>query len=298
MTTELRITNPDITKSPIKQEKVTESKKTLGIYDSLLGGNKGHLSFIIDKATQWLNKIKNRHLPSPVAWIAYKHQLWPSLRYGLGTMTNDMEVADKLLNETNYKTLNILGIFCNISTKLQKLHTTFGGFGLFSLPTEQLISQVNMLFQHYYVSTNLSRKLDASLWYLQLQLGTPRNLLMLDFTKWGHLTPLSWVKMLWKSLHHFNIQLYMFFPTIPNPREQNQVIMDVFFSQDLGPDNIKSLNRCRGAMKAIFLLDLSTVDSKNLEHFVLDPGLATAGSRYIFPREKPTRDDWDNWVNF
>jgi hypothetical protein len=170
-------------------------------------------------------------------------------------MTNDMEVADKLLNKTNYKTLNILGIFCNISTGLQKLHTTFGGFGLFSLPTKQLISQVNMHFQHYHVFTNLSRKLDGSLRYLQLQLGTPQNPLMLDFTKWGHLAPLSWVKMLWKSLHHFNIQLYMSFPMIPNPREQDQVIMDIFFLQDLGSDNIKSMNRCRGAMKAIFLSD-------------------------------------------
>jgi hypothetical protein len=48
MTTELRITNPDGTKSPIKQEKVTESKKILGMYDSPLGGNEGHPGFIVD----------------------------------------------------------------------------------------------------------------------------------------------------------------------------------------------------------------------------------------------------------
>jgi hypothetical protein len=104
--------------------------------------------------------------------------------------------------------------------------------------------------------------------------------------------------MLWKSLHHFNIQLYMSFPRIPNPREQDQVIMDIFFLQDLGSDDIKSLNRCRGAMKAIFLSDLSTADGRYLEHFVFDPGLATASSTYKFPREKPTRDDCDTLVNF
>ncbi len=163
--------------------KRSQSPKRLGIYDSPSGGNEGHLSPIVNKATRWVNRMKNGHLPSHVAWIAYKHQLWPSLQYGWGIMTNDMEVADKLLNKTNYKMLNILGIFRNVSTGLRKLHTTFGGFGLFSLPTEQLISRVNMLFQHYHVSTNLSRKLDVSLQYLQLQLGTPQNLLMLDLTK-------------------------------------------------------------------------------------------------------------------
>ena len=90
-------------------------------------------------------------------------------------MTNDMEIAEKLLSKMDYKTLNILGILRNVSTGLRKLHPTFGGFRLFNIPTEQLISRVNMLFQHYHVSTNLSQKLDASLRYLQLQIGLPRN---------------------------------------------------------------------------------------------------------------------------
>ncbi len=203
----------------------------LGIYNSPSGGNEGHLSYILEKATQWVNRMKNDHLPSHVAWIAYKHQLWPSLQYGLGTMTNNEEEADNLLNKADYNTLNVLGIFRNVSISLRKLHTTFGGFGLFNLPTEQLISHVNMLFQHYHVSTNLSRKSDSSLRYLQLQVGSPQNPSTLDFLKWGHLAPLSWVKMLWKSLHHFNIQLHMLYPLILSPREQDQAIMDIFFSE-------------------------------------------------------------------
>jgi hypothetical protein len=43
---ELLITNPDGTKSAIKQEEVTVSKKTLGIYNAPAGGNKGHLDHI------------------------------------------------------------------------------------------------------------------------------------------------------------------------------------------------------------------------------------------------------------
>jgi hypothetical protein len=76
---ELLITNPNGTKSPIEQEEVTESKKTLVIYGLLLRGNEGHLSYIINKAEQWVNRMKNSHLPIHVEWIAYKHQLWPGL---------------------------------------------------------------------------------------------------------------------------------------------------------------------------------------------------------------------------
>ena len=95
-------------------------------------------------------------------------------------MTNDLASAEGLLNKVDYRTLNILGILRNIPTGLWKLHRTFGGFGLFNLPTEQLISRVNMLLQHYQVPTNLSKKLSASLKYLQLQIGTTGNPIVLD----------------------------------------------------------------------------------------------------------------------
>jgi hypothetical protein len=95
------ITNPDGTKSPIKQEEVTVSKKTIGIQNSPAGGNEGHLVYIKDKVTQWVTQMANNHLPSHIAWVAYKHQLWSGLRYGLGTMTNDLEPAKILLDWRN-----------------------------------------------------------------------------------------------------------------------------------------------------------------------------------------------------
>jgi hypothetical protein len=232
---ELFVTNPDGTKSAIKQEEVSVSKKTLGIYDAPAGGNEGHLDRIKSKATTWINRMTNGHLPSHIAWVAYRQQLWPGLRYGLGTMTNNIEPATKLLDNVNYKTLNVLGILRNVTKGLRKIHTTFGGFGLFDLSTEQLISRVNMFFQHYHASTNLSKKFDASLGYLQLQLGTPHNPFTQDYSKWGCLAPLSWGKMLWKSLHHFDITLYMSFPTIKPPRERDQATMGYYFCPEPRP---------------------------------------------------------------
>jgi hypothetical protein len=100
---EMLITNPDGTKSPINQVKVTESKKTLGIHDSPSKGNGTHLFSIKVKVSIWVNKMTNGHLPNYRAWIAYKLQLWPGARYGLGTMTNDLEVADGLLHNEDYR---------------------------------------------------------------------------------------------------------------------------------------------------------------------------------------------------
>jgi hypothetical protein len=176
---EMLITNPDGTKSPINQVKVTESKKTLGIHDSPSGGNATHLSSIKVKVSKWVNRMTKGHLPNHTAWIAYKHQLWPGVWCGLGTMINDLKVADSLLHNEEYRILNVLGMVRSITKGVRCLHTTLEGFGLFNLPVKQLICQVNMLMQHYNTSTNLSRKLNAFLRYLQLQLGMPYNPLLL-----------------------------------------------------------------------------------------------------------------------
>ncbi len=292
---ELYITNPDGTKSIIKQEEATVSKKTLEIHNLPAGGNAGHLDHIKTKTTTWVNRMTNGHLPSHMAWVAYKHQLWPGLQYSLGTMNNDIEQASTLLDDVDYRTLNVLGILRNVTKGLRKIHTTFGGFDLFDLGTEQLISRVNMFFQHYHILTNLSRKLNASLGYLQLQIDTPHNLFTMDYSKWGYLAPLSWVKMLRKLLHHFKITLHMSFPDIALPCKQDKVIMEIIMSQDLGPEEIKRINRCRVFLKAILLLNIMTADGKYLEHFVFEPGRTKSCSRYRFPREKPTQQDWVQW---
>ena len=119
-------------------------------------------------------------------------------------MTNNLEATEAIFDKADYDMMPILGVACIVKRELRKLHTTFGGFGQFHLPTEQLICRINMMLQHYHTYTALSKKLDASFRFLQdasfrflqLQLGTPYNPLTLPFEKWGYLAPLLWVKLL------------------------------------------------------------------------------------------------------
>ncbi len=217
---------------------------------------------------------------------AYKLQLWPGLTYGLGTMTHDTKEATPVNIKTVYRMLNILGVAQTVTKGFRTLHTTLREFGLLSVATEQLICQINMLLQHYLTPTNLSRKLDASLRYLQLQLGTLHNPITLDYNKWGYLAPLSWVKMLWRWLYHFNIHLHMECATILSPRERDQVVMELILGKVLDKKLIGSLSRCRGSLEVIFLSDRTTADGRYLEQFVFNPGNKVARSKYKFPQEK------------
>jgi hypothetical protein len=68
---ELRITNVDGSDSTIHLEPFTSLKKTLGVFDSPAGGNMAHLAYIKEKASTWINRMRNGHLPSHIAWVAY-----------------------------------------------------------------------------------------------------------------------------------------------------------------------------------------------------------------------------------
>ena len=62
------------------------------------------------------------------------------------TITNDLEEAEKFLDKTDHRMLNVLEIASTVKKRWQRIHLTFGGFGLFSFATGQLIERLNLLF--------------------------------------------------------------------------------------------------------------------------------------------------------
>ena len=131
---ELSVTNPDGSKSSIKQEEIQTSKKTLGIYDSPAGGNQGHLEYIHGKLTKWINRMCNGHLPSHMAWIAYKLQLWPGLGCGLGTMTNNLEATETIFDKADYETMPILGVARTVKRELGSCTQLSADMDYFTFP--------------------------------------------------------------------------------------------------------------------------------------------------------------------
>ena len=131
------------------------SEKYLGVYNSPEGGSTKHLEVFLQKAKVWANRLRNGHLSSFWAWVAYRHQLWPGLRYGLGTLTNDIEDVEHLLDGVDFILLPLLGVNRHIKTGWRKVHQTFGGVGLLSIATEQLIARVNMVLQHFGTPTSI-----------------------------------------------------------------------------------------------------------------------------------------------
>jgi hypothetical protein len=90
----------------------------------------------------------------------------------------------------------------------------------------------------------------------------------------------------------------MEFSIISLPRERDQVLMENFFAEVHSPETIRSLGRCRGALEAIFLSDVTTADGRYLKKYVFNPGSKNTKSKFEFPSEYPSNKDCNSWFNF
>ena len=101
------------------------------MWDGPAAGSNGQLKKISGKYGTWTTRMKNGYLPPHMGWMAHKYKLWMSMRYGIGTMTNDVKDSKHLLDKWDYATLNILGFASTIKKRVEKTTTNFWRSGNF-----------------------------------------------------------------------------------------------------------------------------------------------------------------------
>jgi hypothetical protein len=149
---------------------------------------------VLGKLSKWMGRLKNAHLPVHLAWKAYQHQLWPSIRYGIGTLATSRKDIKDLLHKLEFEMLLYLGVNQHVETEWRRLPREFGGIGLYNLSVEQFIAWMETLLQHYGAGFTTSKKLEASLEAMQLEIGCMGNPLDEDNVTLGILATEGWVK--------------------------------------------------------------------------------------------------------
>ena len=100
--------------------------------------------------------------------------------------------------------------------------------------------------------TSLGKKLSTSLAYLQLQLGTNVCPFDLDYEQWSVYAPLSWVKMLWRTLQVCGFELHLRHDELPFPRKNDRLVMELVMELIKDTEVLKSIARVRGFLNVIF----------------------------------------------
>jgi hypothetical protein len=194
--------------------------------------------------------------------------------------------------------LMFLGVNRNVKREWQTMHRAFGGIGLFSFPVEQTIGMINMLIQHYGAGTTLAKKMSTSIEALQLAIGCTGSPFVKNYEEFYLLATLCWTKSLWERLHCYKFRVHLDYPPIPLPRKGDVLLVCIFRDAGYRDQQQQALNRCRLALKLLFLSDIATTCGHLLNiSLVLKPARPNKSvSEFVFPNEHPSPRDWKLWL--
>jgi hypothetical protein len=168
---------------------------------------------VLGKASKWVGSLKNAHLPTHLAWKVYGFQLWPSMRYGIAMLATPRKEIEEILCKLEFEMLSYLGVNQHIKTEWRRLPREFRGVGLYNLSIEQFISWMEVLLQHYGTGFTTSKKLQASLKAMRLEIGCSGNPLNKDYSTLGPLAMEGWVKAVWERASHYGYNISLKYPT-------------------------------------------------------------------------------------
>jgi hypothetical protein len=106
---------PDGTQAPISHGQVTTAEKSLGVWSAIDGDDSKHIKEnVTGKTRNWINRMRNAHLPARMGWIAYGFKFWAGIRYGIATLAIPLDVACRILCTKNFHCLPFLGVNRNV----------------------------------------------------------------------------------------------------------------------------------------------------------------------------------------
>ena len=124
----------------------------------------------------------------------------------------------------------------------------------------QGISHIETIQEYLHSKCMTGSLLWSTLEWAQIHIGIDQNLFSLDYEKYKHLLPKSFIKTAWEFASLYNIQLSTNIPSLSQHREGDQFLMQAFGDiQDPIPftsSELETLNSCRLYLNVTTLSDI------------------------------------------
>jgi hypothetical protein len=187
---------PSSGNAPINHKPLMHAEKSLGamtLPDSYSGTAIGMMQ---EKAQQWINAVRNRHLHRHNVLFSLKVQFWPQIGYGLCSSTATLRELDRALHRHYYQILPLGRVIRAMLVGSRAVDAGFFGVGLPHLGIEALIAMSNKLLMHYGCQTATGRLMQSSYSLLFVELGLSFHPLREPYTRFECLATHLWMKML------------------------------------------------------------------------------------------------------
>ncbi len=95
---------------PIDHKQFNHAEKTFGAITLPDGNSNASIQLMQEKAQNWINAVRNKHLHHRNVWFLLKVQFWPWVGYGLCSTTATFTMLERALNQQYYQILPLGGV--------------------------------------------------------------------------------------------------------------------------------------------------------------------------------------------
>lgn len=207
-----------------------------------------------------------------------------TLEYSALTNTFTQKECNKLVRPIHDTVFPKARICRNISYDLRYGASDALGLGLHDLFHTQGIDKFVFYSENIRSSGMSGPILWANLEWALIHKGIGHSSLFnLDYNKYGHLLPRSWIKSLWEFTHMHNISIPPKQHHIRLKREKDAFLMDSFLKAGFSKTAMKKLNRCQLFLHVETLSDITDGSGRHLD------------DRYLKGLWDPYRTDSHDW---
>jgi hypothetical protein len=275
----------------------TSSFRTLGVYISPSGSNKGALKVLQGIVLDYCNTVKGSNLTCQETLMSYIQYLLPKLRFQPPLLSLSQQDCDKLTSKIFMALLPKLHVNRHMARSIVFGGEKYGGLALPNLYITQGVDKLKLFLGHLRIQDRTGQLIYIDMSYIQLLTGS--GTLFLNHATTSFLWVESgWLQSLWFFTSRYSLQFLYPSGWIPSkPRRHDVFLMDAFHTHLPSISTLRILNQCRLYLQVITLSDIATADGKLiLPEAKQGVPLSDRLSTLLWPAQgNPSKVDWVVW---
>ena len=284
---------------PIRQLKISEGARILGVRIAADGNNEMEKEYQIQCTKEWAENIKQGYLTRYDAILAVKTTISKTWAYPLSATTFSFQDAVDIMTPAYQAALPKIGCNRHLPLVYRYGPVAMQGLGLPHIYTLQGTAHIQVLLSNLKRSDRISTLLVAEMEYLAMEIGNTRNIFSLPFKPWNILCSNTWLTSTWQFCSENNILISGPRVDICTQRENDELIMESIFKykQHFTDREFILVNQCRMYLKLMFLSDMMSGDGKTIDPSFLDGKLSfDRTSIWSWPKQNnPSKLAWNQW---
>ena len=294
----IKIRNPEGRMEKVKRYDLDKANEGLGVYLTPRGSLDLQLVETSKKIRTWTSNVIRSFLTKKETYVAATTTIFKTIMFILPSCSFSRKQC-KTIEVLLYKELlPKMGVSSKMPLPYRFAPFQFQGMNLMQVFVHIMIEKLKVFLYHADQHTQLGITFKASLEAIQIEVGSSTQFLSLMYSKYGFLTPFSWLSTLWDSISQYGISLTSGTWALKPPRENDFALMDRIISCQLFTKaEMADINRCRLYLRVFFFSDIVSGNGLYIiPEIVRGERFTQWVSRWKWPRQpRPPSRAWRLW---